>query len=302
MFSRNLNCRNQSANNVDSITHKKMVPVQRDNDIFNRYASLARKGVKIYRDDSPLRSDNSLNKEKVKMIYDNNKGNKTERLPLKRQSNELSLISKEKTEKKDIKKQLHKSTSFHKCRFVKEGETKQTITPCNNRKQNYLRSYSIVLNEEIAKYDLHERSKIYINNTIEQRIANREKLSKKATDYLISSRNNKALSLARKMESSQSMYDIRNWQKEREMKSKKEKTIILPPRPGLRREVTEYYEMNDKFIKNKNTILNKKEIQDKSFKEMKKIANQSMSLRERGNKKKQEVDSHIVIHKKPFFV
>ena len=68
MFSRN---KSNQCFNIESVSRKKIVNVQRDNDIFNRYASLSRKGVVFPKEDFSFKPDKSLKNEMVSMIYDN---------------------------------------------------------------------------------------------------------------------------------------------------------------------------------------------------------------------------------------
>jgi hypothetical protein len=133
----------------------------------------------------------------------------------------------------------------------------------SNRKTHL--NYNTNINPEIAQYDINEMTNYIKTNNIKDKIARRAALTKRATQALMNAEyasENRSLSLQNKMETSQSNYDkhllniakIKLKQKLLEVniqqcnmqQVKKNGNNALQ-----RREITDYYKMNDKICEKK---------------------------------------------------
>jgi hypothetical protein len=133
----------------------------------------------------------------------------------------------------------------------------------SNRKTHL--NYNTNINPEIAQYDINEMTNYIKTNNIKDKIARRAALTKRATQALMNAEyasENRSLSLQNKMETSQSNYDkhllniakIKLKQKLLEVniqqcnmqQVKKNANNALQ-----RREITDYYKMNDKICEKK---------------------------------------------------
>ena len=301
MFSRN---KSNQCFNIESVSRKKIVNVQRDNDIFNHYASLSRKGVVFPKEDFSFKPDKSLKNEMVSMIYDNSHHSRNTNAQSVKKENSCDIIFYDRTHNYFYKKNNELPTDnknkkvLNKSCEISIKEAKQKTQLKQNRYKNK-RSSSIIINDEIAQYDLNERSKLYIQTNIENKIYKRELLSKKASDALISTRRNPKKELAETMSASQSMSDIRHWNE------KKKKINPIPIRAGIytRKPILDYYEMNDKLIKDKNRIYSKRENQSTFFKEYKEMSLKAKKSDYRKDTKKEKGNyTSRVIHPKPFLI
>lgn len=300
MFSRN---KSNQCFNIETVSRKKIVNVQRDNDIFNRYASLNRKGVVFPKEDFSLKADKSLKNEMVSMIYDNSHHSRNSNASLKKEKS-CDIIFYDRTHNYFYKKnkELPSDNKTKKKVLNKSCEISNKQTKPKLKLQTRIRnkrSSSIEINEEIAQYDLNELSKLYIKTNIDNKIYQRELLSKKASDALIATRRNPTKELAETMSASQSMSDIRHW-------SVNKKIIKpIPIRAGIytRKPILDYYEMNDKFIKDKNRIYSKRENQSTFFKEYKEMSMKAKKSDYRKDTKNSNGNyTSRVIHPKPFLI
>lgn len=301
MFSRN---KSNQCFNIESVSRKKIVNVQRDNDIFNRYASLSRKGVVFRKEDFSFKPDKSLKNEIVSMIYDNSHHSRNTKAQSVKKENSCDIIFYDRTHNYfyNKNKELPTDNKNKNKKILNKSCEIGTKEPNQKTKQKRFknkRSSSIVINEEIAQYDLNERSKLYIKTNIENKIYQRELLSKKASDVLIATRRNPKKELAETMSASQSMSDIRHWN------NKKKEVKQIPIRAGIytRKPILDYYEMNDKFIKDKNRIYSKRENQSTFFKEYKEMSLKAKKSDYRKDAKDDKGNyTSRVIHPKPFLI
>jgi predicted ATP-dependent protease len=126
-------------------------------------------------------------------------------------------------------------------------------------------NYSTNINPEIAQYDINEMTNYIKTNNIKDKIARRAALTKRATQALMNaeySSENRSLSLQNKMETSQSNYDkhllniakIKLKQKLLEVNIQQcnMQNVKKNGNNALqRREITDYYKMNDKICEKK---------------------------------------------------
>lgn len=148
-------------------------------------------------------------------------------------------------------------------------------------------NYSTNINPEIAQYDINEMTNYIKSNNIQDKIKRRAELTSKATQALMYAENNnenRSKSLQHQMESSQSRYDKHLLNKAK--LKLKQKILELNIQQcnmqmknnnnnGLqRREITDYYKMNDKIVEKKlNAYKNCNDsINENNFKAMKYLA------------------------------
>ena len=154
MFSRN---KSNQCFNIESVSRKKIVNVQRDNDIFNRYASLSRKGVVFPKEDFSFKPDKSLKNEMVSMIYDNSNHSRNTNAQSVKKENSCDIIFYDRTHNYFYKKNNEFPTDnknkkvLNKSCEISIKEAKQKTQLKQNRYKNK-RSSSIIINDEIAQF------------------------------------------------------------------------------------------------------------------------------------------------------
>ena len=159
--------------------------------------------------------------------------------------------------KHNFNKLKHNNNNGHNLKHLSINELFES-----NRKTHL--NYNTKINPEIAQYDINEMTNYIKSNNIKDKIERRAALTKRATQALMNAEyasENRSLSLQNKMETSQSNYDkhllniakIKLKQKLLEvniqqcnMQVKKNGNNALQ-----RREITDYYKMNDKICEKK---------------------------------------------------
>ena len=148
-------------------------------------------------------------------------------------------------------------------------------------------NYNTNINPEIAQYDINEMTNYIKSNNIQYKIKRRAELTSKATQALMYAENNnenRSKSLQHQMESSQSRYDKHLLNKAKLKLKQKILELNIQHcnmqmknngRSALqRREITDYYKMNDKIVEKKlNAYKNCNDsIYENNFKAMKHLA------------------------------
>ena len=171
-------------------------------------------------------------------------------------------------------------------------------------------NYITNINPEIAQYDINEMTNYIKSNNIQDKIKRRAELTSKATQALMYAKNNnenRSKSLQHQMESSQSRYDKHLLNKAK--LKLKQKILELNIQQcnmqmknnnnnGLqRREITDYYKMNDKIVEKKlNAYKNCNDsINENNFKAMKHLAvpNNCYPNRNNNNTQRNKLPFHV---------